>query len=554
MWNMNNHVKNEWPVPENEQGRLQALERYTVMDTLPEAITELASYICQVPMALISLIDENRQWFKSRVGVEVNEMPRDISFCQYAIMGESFLEVADLQQDKRFSANPLVTGEPHIRFYAGTPLLTPDGYAVGTLCVLDTEPRKLSLQQKQALQTLARSVVMQLVLKDQKKRIEEEKEKACQSVKVKEQFLANMSHEIRTPLNGIVGLTNLLMASQLTEEQHTFLSHIKSSADNLHRIVNDILDYSNIESGNIHLQAVPFSISQLFHTVIQLYSARAGQKGLQLAASFSGDIPDTLTGDPARLQQVLGNVIDNAIKFTESGRVTVRVSKHTQHGQKVALLFTVQDTGIGIPEDRLAAIFESFTQADNKNNRSYGGTGLGLAIAKRLVDAQGGKIWINSKQDEGSTCQIILSFPLAAQQDTKVTHLYPPPPESIRVLVAEDNEVNQLIIGKVLRNARFHLTFASNGEQVLEKLSQHNFDLILMDIQMPGMDGFEAIQHIRNSQQPYQAIPIIALTAHTKEEDRQQYLAAGANDCLPKPFQPGMLISRIEELANKQGK
>lgn len=553
---MNDDSKNAFPVPDNEQERLNALEQYNILDTLPEeaydSITKLASYICQVPIAFISLIDANRQWFKSKVGFDVPQMHRSNSFCQYAIMGEDILEISDLKQDKRFATSPLVSGEAGIRFYVAAPLITPDGFALGTLCMLDTKPKKLSKDQMEAIHTLATSVVTQLVLRDQKKKLEEEKDKALQSARVKEQFLANMSHEIRTPLNGIMGLTNLLLASHLTDEQHTYLKYIKNAADNLLGIVNDILDYSKIESGSLTLQSVPFSISQLFESMIQFFTDKAEQKGLEMEASLSQDIPDMLTGDPGRLKQVLSNILDNAIKFTESGKVVFHIHKEWQDSQKITLLFKVTDTGIGIPEEKLSVIFESFTQVNNENSRKYGGTGLGLAIAKRLVDAQAGKLWISSKENEGSTCQVLLSFPIVANTLVQKPGVYSKAGGPvIRVLVAEDNEVNQLIINKVLKRNEFDVTMASNGKLLLEELGKHSFNIILMDIQMPDMDGFEAIKYIRNSAEPYKDIPIIALTAHTSKEEMQKFLTAGANHCISKPFQPDILISKIEELVNR---
>jgi signal transduction histidine kinase/ActR/RegA family two-component response regulator len=552
---MNEHTINELPVPDNEQERLEALDRYNILDTLPEeeydAITKLASYICQVPIALISLIDENRQWFKSKVGLQVRETSRSISFCQYAIMGEDMLQIQDTHQDARLAANPMVTGDPHIRFYAGAPLVTPDGYALGTLCVIDTKPRNLSGEQMEAMQTLAKSVVAQLVLRDQKKKLKEEKEKALQSVKTKEQFLANMSHEIRTPLNGIMGLTNLLLASQLTEEQLTFLTYIKNSADNLLIIINDILDFSKIESGKLTFESVPFQMHQLFDSVVGLHKSKAEHKGLQLSASVSEDIPDTLLGDPVRLGQILNNLVDNAIKFTESGKVTVSINKESQTGNSVRLLFTIQDTGIGIPKEKYASIFESFTQANNDTTRKYGGTGLGLAISKRLIETQGGKIWVNSQENQGSSFQFLLSFPMAAPQTAhqNLPHAEESTSASIKVLVAEDNEVNQLIISKVLEARDFQVSMASNGQQAIDQLQSNPFDIVLMDIQMPVMDGYEAIQYIRNSSKPFQHIPIIALTAHAIKREIEKCIDAGATDHVSKPFQPDDLISKIEKLA-----
>jgi signal transduction histidine kinase/CheY-like chemotaxis protein len=557
---MSDESKNELPVPENENERLQALDSYNILDTLPEeeydAITKLASYICQVPIALISLIDMNRQWFKSALGLDTTETPRSISFCQFAIMDEDVLEIPDAWEDRRFASNPLVTGNPHIRFYAGAPLVTPDGFALGTLCVIDTKPNKLTLEQLEAMQTLAKSVVSLLVLRDQKKKLEQEKEKALQSVKIKEQFLANMSHEIRTPLNGIMGLTNLLLASQLTEEQLTFLKYIKNSADNLLSIINDILDFSKIESGKLTFESVPFSISQLFDSVIGLFRSKAEQKGLRLSASLSDDIPHFLLGDRVRLNQILNNLIDNAIKFTENGRVTVSINKHSQTNQSVTLLFTVADTGIGIPVNKLNAVFESFTQANNDTTRKYGGTGLGLAITKRLVEAQGGKLWVNSEEYRGSTFQVLLSFHLASIQSASHTGSSTPQATSknIKILVAEDNEVNQLIINRVLKSKGYEVIMVSDGKQAIAKLQQHSADIVLMDIQMPEMDGYQAIKYIRNSQENFRNIPIIALTAHAIKEDVQKCLAAGADDHVSKPFKPDELISKIEQLVNSYKK
>jgi signal transduction histidine kinase/ActR/RegA family two-component response regulator len=487
------------------------------------------------------------------VGIDVPETPRSISFCQYAIMGSDIMEIPDAQYDNRLSTNPLVTGDPGIRFYAGAPLVTPDGFALGTLCVIDTEPKKLKQAQIEALQTLAKSVVTHMVLRDQKKKLEEEKERALQSVKIKEQFLANMSHEIRTPLNGIMGLTNLLLTSRLSEEQHAFLKHIKNSADNLLIIVNDILDFSKIESGKLTLESVSFSLSQLFESTIGLFKNKAEQKGLQLVASLSRDIPDLVVGDPVRVTQVLNNLTDNAIKFTESGKVSIRIHPHAQSERAITLLFTVQDTGIGIPENKMSAIFESFTQANNDTTRKYGGTGLGLAISKRLVEAQGGKLWVHSKENEGTTFQVLLSFPIASRQQTPDKGVAPEADSSgnIRVLVAEDNEVNQLIISKVLKARKFDVTIASNGQIALEELQKKDYDIVLMDIQMPVMDGYEAISFIRSSQASYQHVPIIALTAHAIKEEIEKCLAAGANDHVAKPFQPDDLAGKIEKLVDK---
>jgi CheY-like chemotaxis protein len=272
-----------------------------------------------------------------------------------------------------------------------------------------------------------------------------------------------------------------------------------------------------------------------------------------MVASLSADIPQVLMGDPVRLNQVLNNLVDNSIKFTESGQVAVSITRESQHNNQVSLLFTIQDTGIGIPEDKMTAIFESFTQANNDITRKYGGTGLGLAIAKRLVEAQGGKLWLKSEPNAGTTFYVELSFPVAADDsaqhqaaDSGVSS-----DNTIRVLVAEDNEVNQLIISKVLQAKKLQVTLVSDGQQTLDELQQNDYDIVLMDIQMPGMDGYTAIKQIRSSQQSFNHIPIIALTAHAIKAEIEKCMAAGANDHVSKPFQAEDLVAKIENLVSE---
>jgi CheY-like chemotaxis protein len=271
-----------------------------------------------------------------------------------------------------------------------------------------------------------------------------------------------------------------------------------------------------------------------------------------LSASVSEDIPDTLLGDPIRLSQILNHLVDNAIKFTESGKVTVSINKESQTGNSVRLLFAIQDTGIGIPEDKFASVFESFTQANNDTPRKYGGTGLGLAISKRLIETQGGKIWVNSRENQGSSFQFQLSFTIATHKtaDNHVSNAEESTSTSIKVLVVEDNEVNQLIINRVLKARNYQVSMASNGQQAINQLESNYFDIVLMDIQMPVMDGYDAIQYIRNSGKPFQHIPIIALTAYAIKSEIEKCMDAGANDFVSKPFQANDLINKIEQLAN----
>jgi PAS domain S-box-containing protein len=908
-------MDNNLPVPENEEERLKALLRYNILDTLPEQeferLTQLASIICGVPIASISLIDGKRQWLKSRIGLEDQETPREISFCQYAITGRAIFEVEDATKDVRFKDNPLVTGTPDIRFYAGYPLIDPQGYALGTLCVIDRKSRALTKDQQIALNLLADEVVSQIVQRqksiekdklerlfnisidlicianmdgyfkkinpaftstlgwtmeemlakpfvefihpddiatsqaqmdklkngektidyesrlkvknggyvvirwvatpdietgelyaigrydedkaiwernlllseekhrllfensqglmcmhdlegnfmainpagaatvgytveelngsslfdlvppdtedllkayldeikktgaskglmkvvhkngslrtwmynniisegvsgkyvtgtavditervllekelkesnkrffkvfdknpvsmalsnieterieyvnetfletfgftreevigktkvelgitsaeereknialmkkegavrsvqsivskkngeqlwvltslevvdfnedsfilssifniDQRKKMEEEiilaKEKAEQAVIAKNSFLANMSHEIRTPMNAIIGYTDLLAQSNLDAEQAEHVSYVKMAGTNLLHIINDILDFSKIESGKIALESAPFNLKQMLKGIYNLLNVRATEKKLDYNFFLDASLPEYVLGDSVRLNQILVNLIGNAIKFTSKGEVTVSVKKVSEDSSSYKLKFTVQDTGMGIPANKIDLIFERFTQANTETTRKFGGTGLGLSIAKNLVELQGGEMHLKSELGKGSEFWFELSYKKVdtlAIEPLKKSFIPQKILHNIKILLCEDNVLNQKLAKRVIAKFGFEIDIAENGKIGIEKLKEEKYDIVLMDLQMPEMDGYQTVLAIRNELNLQ--IPIIAMTAHSLVGEKEKCLEIGMNDYIGKPFSQEELYTKL---------
>jgi PAS domain S-box-containing protein len=368
------------------------------------------------------------------------------------------------------------------------------------------------------------------------------------SVHAKEVFLANMSHEIRTPMNGIVGLSRLLRKQASTPEQGEYLDLILSNAENLLLVINDILDFAKIESGKVDLETIPFDVAAAVHGATRSLAFLAEAKGLGLQAEVADDLLPIVEGDPVRLNQVLVNLINNAIKFTSAGEVTVSVGVHHHEAGVVHLQFCVQDTGIGISPDKFDQVFKSFGQANASTARLYGGTGLGLAICKNLIELQGGRIWLDSQPGQGSRFYFLLPYPVSEQAPLEQ---HPPLPlaagllQGLRVLLVEDNSVNAFLARALLRSWDVETEVASDGEQALALAEATAYDLILMDIQMPRMSGLEATLHLRRMPGPNQEAPIIALTANAMKSELESYRQAGFTDCLVKPYHESDLYVTI---------
>jgi signal transduction histidine kinase/CheY-like chemotaxis protein len=383
-------------------------------------------------------------------------------------------------------------------------------------------------------------------LKEAKSNAELKRQIAENAVKAKQQFLSNMSHEIRTPMNSIIGFTNIVLKSKLDETQKGYINAIKVSGDALVVLINDILDLAKVDAGKMTFEQIPFNLSVSISTILQLFETKIKEKNLELLEEFDHTIPQILVGDPMRLRQIILNLLSNAIKFTTEGKITMSVRMLKEYAEKATIEFTLTDTGIGIPEDRLAQIFNDFEQAYRETSRSHGGTGLGLAIVKQMVELQGGSIIVKSKVGKGSTFGFVMSFK-KPEAETK-TETEPEAEtktviKNVKVLVAEDIVLNQLLIKIILEDFGFEVDIVSNGKIAIEYLQKNKYDIILMDLQMPEMNGFEAITYIRA--QMNSKIPVIALTADVTTVDVEKCKALGLNDYISKPIEEKLLYSKI---------
>jgi len=416
--------------------------------------------------------------------------------------------------------------------------------------------RKWSRSELELLRTISAIIANTFGRRDVETELVSAKENAEKASMAKAQFLSTMSHEIRTPMNAVIGLTYLLLQEDPKPEQLQNLKILKFSAENLLGIINDILDFSKIEAGKITLEEEDIVIRDLLDGIIYSFSPKTLEKGISLTATIDENVPEVILSDQLRLSQILNNLLSNAVKFTSTGGITIEIKQKKKHRNTEEIEFRIIDTGIGIHESKHKSIFNEFTQADNNTTRLFGGTGLGLAITSKLLELFNSKIELWSKPGEGSIFSFTLHLKTGIRSIEKKVKF-----ENIddftlltgrRILVVEDNKVNQIIAQKFLKQWGINITIAENGKEALKKLELDNFELILMDLQMPEMDGYETTKRIRSSNTSYQNIPIIALSASAMLQIRDKALVIGMNDFVTKPFNPNELYAKMLNLLERK--
>ncbi|MBC7952465.1 MAG: response regulator [Rhodospirillaceae bacterium] len=504
----------------------------TVIDTIPNAI-----FYKDVT---------GRHLGCNRAFIDMVGLPRD------HIIGHDLAAVgadAELTARAAESDRMLISGEKRMEVYETT-IRHPTGWSMRALVHKAAFRNKGGKGRVVGIVGAVTDISDRIAFEDELTRARDQAEAANRA---KSEFLAVISHEIRTPMNGILGMAHLLLETPLDAVQHDYAATIHSSGEALLTILNDILDFSRLEAGRTEVQEEPFDLADAVDGVLALMAPRAREKAVELALDMALDVPATLVGDVARLRQVLLNLVGNAVKFTDKGGVAVSVFQIGRKDGKLMLRFDVRDTGIGIPADARPLLFTSFSQADSSISRRFGGTGLGLAISKRLVELMGGEIGVDSEMGRGSRFWFTLPFDDA--NGPLVTSAAPEPMpagRSLAVLLAEDNAVNRIVAERVLSKAGHHVTTVGDGAQAVDAMAQGRFDVVLMDVHMPEMDGFEATRRIRALPGPASRIPIIALTANVLAGDMERCVESGMDSYLAKPFKPAELLACVAKWAEER--
>ncbi|MCB1144145.1 MAG: response regulator [Leptospiraceae bacterium] len=544
------------PIPNNEDERLDFLKSLEILDTEVEEcydeLTKLASTICESKISLISLVDEDRQWFKSRHGLDATETPREVAFCAHAILQDEVFEIPDSSKDERFHDNPLAVGAPHVAFYAGVPLKFKNNLAIGTLCVIDDSPKILTPFQKQALETLAHQVVMQLELRKslQKLRVQTEslilENNQIVEKNVKQsQFLAVMAHEIRTPLNGIFGLLDELQESQKELQKNSSFNSLMKISKNLSELINDFLSYSKYESGKVDLKLTAVNLKNTLQENISLYKRKAEEKNLFLDLKITGKLPMYIETDEVRLTQVISNLISNSIKFTDHGGITLDV-----HYSNEEIKISVIDTGIGIAENDIPKLFQPYSQVGKDTQRAIKGTGLGLSICKAIVNALGGEFKITSVLGQGTT----FSFYIKSLPVNKLEEKQTAASGSIKdfsgfkYLIVEDNEINQKVVKNLLSRLQIYPDIASNGNEAIQKIQDNDYDVVFLDYNLPDLNGTE-IMKIASGYKKSKNLKYISMSAMDIQElkgiEKEQYRF---NESIPKPIRLENIVEALNSV------
>lgn len=535
---------------------MAALRETGLLDTPPELafddIVQVAAVLAATPIALISLVDEERQWFKARVGLDAEETPRDLAFCAHAILDpDSTLVVNDANADPRFAGNPLVVGGPRVVFYVGVPLRDPaTQFPLGTLCVIDHHARSLDPAARRGLEALARQVESTLDLRRHAEELRLARAVAEQIAEDKSRFLAVMSHEIRTPVNGVSGLVELLKRGTLAPTERGYVDHLGQITRSLRALLDDILDFSKFSAGAAQLDNVPLEVETVARDAMSMVEPDATSKGLTLELLVNLPQGDVVRGDPTRLRQILVNLLSNAVKFTERGGVRLTCSGTSSH-----LSIEVEDTGIGIPEAAQRRLFEAFQQADRSTTRKYGGTGLGLAICAQLVRAMGGEITVSSAVGRGTRFETILPVEYCQPAPNSALMSDGEPPATLvrrtgaRVLVADDDAINRLVIERMLSHLGARVELVVDGEAAVARLAAGDeFDLVLLDHEMPRLDGCGALAQIR-ARHGDAAPPCVVVTASALPGAKSDFLAAGFDGYVSKPVTAESLDRILSEFA-----
>jgi PAS domain S-box-containing protein len=529
-----------------------ALKQYDVKEIYPIIVQEL-SKIWDTNNFFIALYGKSSETLSLPFFADEKdnfyEIPTKKTITGWVINNDKsvLLKIKELKELEEAGEIDLV-GTP-CKVWMGVPLKVKNN-TIGVMCLQDYhDENKFSQDDLYVMEFIANQVAIALQLKMMLDSIILARQKAEEAAQTKQLFMSTMSHEIRTPLNEVIGITNLLLQMNPSEEQMDYIKTLKFSGNHLLTLVNDVLDYNKMESGKIVFEQTQFNLSDFLDEIMRSYSFRSKAKHLSFDIIKSSNLPDEVIGDPIRLNQILSNLLSNALKFTKTGGITVTINELKRTKNQSRMEFAISDTGIGIPKDKHSIIFDSFMQASPDTTRNFGGTGLGLAICKKLIELQGGTITVESEPGKGSTFRFAISIGIPEKGSHNLNAEMPENysgMEGKKILVAEDNKINFFVANKFLVGWGISVTHAENGQSALEMLEKENFDLILMDLHMPVLDGIEAIRIIRKSQNPMiRDIPIVALTAAIMSESLDKVDDLNINDYVLKPFKPHDLFERI---------